>query len=74
MNEIHAEFIDNELVVTLPQDKNEELESLLQSRYRISLETAIGQFIIWSVNSPEEFGKWIWEAPEYATFLEEKGR
>ena len=72
INKVNVEFIGNDLVVTLPQDKYEELESLLQQRYRISLETAIRQFIMWSVTAPEEFGKWIREAPEYTTFLEEE--
>lgn len=72
INKVNVEFIGNDLVVTLPQDKYEELESLLQQRYRISLETAIRQFIMWSVTAPDEFCKWMRESSEYTTFLEEE--
>lgn len=72
INKVNAEFVGNDLVVTLPQDKYEELESLLQQRYGISLETAIRQFIMWSVTAPDEFCKWIQESSEYTTFLEEE--
>ena len=36
INKVNVEFVGNDLVVTLPQDKYEELESLLQQRYMIS--------------------------------------
>jgi len=74
MNEIGAKFVGNELVVTMPLDEYEEVESLLQERYGISLETAIRQFVMWSVTSRHEFRKWIREASEHTAFLEEKRR
>ena len=74
MNEIGAKFVGNELLVTMPLEEYEELESLLQNRYGISLETAIRQFVMWSVTSRHEFRKWIRETSENTAFLEEKGR
>lgn len=67
---IEAEFVDDNLVVTMPQKDYEEIEDMFFSRFGITLESAIKQFIMWTVNSPHEFRKWMREASEHNTYQE----
>lgn len=72
MNDVSAEFVGNDLVVTMPQEEYEEIEDLFQSRYGISLEYAIQQYIMWIVNNRHEFRQWIEKVSAHNTFQKPK--
>ena len=52
-------FVPKGIMVTMPVEYMNEISDILREKFGITIEEYLRQCILWTVNEPEQFEKWI---------------